>query len=197
MELKGQAFLISSIVIIIVLTIIELYFKLFYQNNKYNYNFEIQYFENIKKEIFLSSVLTNESSLENFIDFLSFEKNYLETKNYNSSFFAVHVSNYNHIKNKINITLINFMDKNIIVNFVLNSTPQQSDNVLLLKNEYYSKIFDIDPNQDYKLTIDYEDQFNMTIELTNESGIFIFLDMNIFSEKIKYIDKSEKSYYFI
>ncbi|MEM5799088.1 MAG: hypothetical protein QXZ43_00235 [Candidatus Aenigmatarchaeota archaeon] len=199
MGLKGQVFLLSSAIIIVVLTIIELNFLDLYRSNRiniYRYNYETDYIYTIEKEIFLSSSISNQSCLENFIDFLNFEKNFLYSKNYNINTFVAFVSYYKNIDNKINLTLINYMNKDFNVEIYINSTPQQSDSIFLKNNKNYSKLFDIDPQKDYILTIKYLEEFNMTLSFKENHAIFIFIDINVSSENINYIDKSQKIYYF-
>ncbi|MBU5688517.1 MAG: hypothetical protein KQA41_02320 [Candidatus Aenigmarchaeota archaeon] len=199
MGIKGQVFLISTIIIIVILTIIELNFFNFYilnQKSSEIYSYEKDYIYNIEKEIFLSCSISNENSLENFIDFLNIEKNFLYSKNYDFNSFFTFVSYKSNNYNKINVTLINYMNKDFNVEIYINSTPEQSDSISLQKNNIYSKLFDIDPEKDYILTIKYLEEFNMSISFKENDAIFVFGDINISSENINYIDKLQKTYYF-
>jgi hypothetical protein len=197
--MKAQGFIISSMIILLALTILQFSFFNFRQKNlqlTYDYRIEQDYFDALRNEMLLSASLTDENSLENFMMFLNFSKTEAISKNYDVKIFAVHVSNNDNNPNAINVTLINFLDKNISVFLALNSTPEQTDSAFIQKDKYYSKIFSVDRQKDYSLLISYTDSFNMTLDLRNTDSIFVFLDLNATSEKFKYIDKSQKSYYF-
>ncbi|MEM5801483.1 MAG: hypothetical protein QW350_02660 [Candidatus Aenigmatarchaeota archaeon] len=199
MGLKGQIFLLSAAIIIVIFILIELNLLNFYLSNKNNfyiYDYETDYIYCIEKEIFLSSSITNQSSLENFIDFIKFERNFLNSKNYNLNLFATFVSYKKNSNNKINVTLINYLNKDFNVEIYLNSTPQQSDTIFLQQNDIYSKLFDINQWQDYTLKIKYFEEFNMTLDFEENDVIFVFIDINISSTNINYIDKLQKTYYF-
>jgi hypothetical protein len=197
--MKGQAFLISTAIIVVVLTLLQLtYFQFQEKNSKstYDYRIDYEYFLRLEKEIFLSSHITDERSLENFIDFLNLAKTELSSKSYNISIFAAHISNYDDNPGIINVTLINLMNKDIPVSLKLNSTPEQSDSFNLQNGKYQSKTFAVDRQHDYVLLIDYTESFNITLDLKNSDSLFIFLDFNASSRGVKYIDKSQKTYYF-
>jgi hypothetical protein len=197
--MRGQAFLISTAIIVVILTLLQLMYFQFQEKNlrsTYEYMIEYEYFLRFENEIFLSSYITDQKSLDNFIDFINFTKIDSSSKNYNISIFAVHVSNYDDSPNIINVTLINFMGNNISVYLKLNSTPEQSDSVMIEDGSYYSKIFTVNREHDYSLIIDYTESFNMVLDLKNKDSLFVFLDFNASSRNAKYIDKSQKTYYF-
>ncbi len=197
--MKGQIFILSSVIIIIALTIIELNFlnaKLNNDDVTYMYNFEIQYIENLKKEIFISSILTEQNCSDNFIDFSDFIKNDLESKNYKFEMFGVLVYYKKDIPNKINITIINYMNEDLAVDLYLNSTPNQSNSTVIQKNRFYSILFDVNPHENYNLKINYNGSVNMTINFKEKVSVFVYVDLNIYSDDMKYIDKSQNSYYF-
>ena len=197
--MKGQVFLISAAIIIVVFSLLQIMFFQFQEKNlksTYDFKLEYEYFLMIEKEIFLSPYISDENSLENFIDFLNFSKTESLSKNQNINIFAVHVSNYDDNPSVINVTFINFMDKGFTVYSSLNSTPEQSDSFFLEENKQYSKNFFVERSNDYSLFINYTDTFNLLLDLKDTDTLFIFLDFNASSTKVKYIDKSQKTYYF-
>ncbi len=197
--MKAQGFLVSSIIILLALTFLQLLFFDFQEKNmqlSYEYRIEREYFEALKDEMFISASLTDKNSLENFIRFLNFSKAEAVSKNYNVAIFAVHVANYDDEPDEINLTLINFLDRDALVDLKLNSTPEQSYSVFVQKDKYSSNLFSVDRQKDYNLLISYPESFNMSLDLKNLDSVFIFLDFNVSSDRIKYIDKSQKSYYF-
>ncbi|MFH8080406.1 MAG: hypothetical protein QXO84_00795 [Candidatus Aenigmatarchaeota archaeon] len=189
--MKGQAILMSAMILIMVFTIIELDIFNFLQNPTLDKDYNLHYFEKLKKEITLA--LTNENSVENFLDFLLLIKQDAALKNYNFSLFSVIATNDT---NKLNVSVLNYLDTNINVTLKINTTPHQIQNILLMKGECYNFTFDIESDSDYELEINYTENITIPIIFREKNNIFAFIDVFLQNENIRYIDKFRKSYYF-
>lgn len=202
MRKKGQIFLITSVIFIIVLIILKINFnpdEIEIKRVETEYDFRTQYFANVNKEIFKSVEISyNQPSniTKNLFDFANFTRDKMNEKAFN--FELLLVSSVSPTSGTVlNVTVINLLNRTIDVNLTLNSTPQQSDTKNGLSDYgMYETIFNIVQGQGYKLTIKYMNQeSNMTIITKSGKSIYtLFADTKISDGEIEYKDKSQNSY---
>ncbi|MEM5878686.1 MAG: hypothetical protein QXF12_07470 [Candidatus Aenigmatarchaeota archaeon] len=100
---KGQFYIISAAIIILVLTLIQISLREYGTKNfDFEKNYNINYFNEIKREISISYFLENDGSIENFIDFLSFVEKNVNEKRFDFDLVSVILLNTNSNTNKLN-----------------------------------------------------------------------------------------------
>lgn len=202
MRRKGQIFLITSVIFIVVLIILKISFnpdEIEIKRAEAEYNFRTLYFSNINKEIFKSvevSYSQPPNITKNLFDFANFTRDKMDERAFN--FEILLVSSVSPSSGTVlNVTVINLLNKTIDINLTLNSTPQQSDTKNgLVDYGMYETAFNIVQGEGYKLTIKYMNhESNMSIITRNGKSIYTLLaDTKISDGEIEYKDKSQNTY---
>ncbi len=197
---KGQVFLITSVVFIIVIIILKISFNqdtIEARKTEVEYNFKNKYFYNINREIFKSAEISlhqPSNITRNLFNFLNFTRNKMNEK---GTKFEVFLFSSLSSESLLNVSVINLLNKTINVSLVLNSTPEQSKTKDdLVDYGFYETSFNINEGEIYKLTIKYEEQeSNVTIITNDDQNIYTILaDVVISGGEIEYKDKSQNSY---
>ncbi|MBU5689865.1 MAG: hypothetical protein QXM68_03115 [Candidatus Aenigmatarchaeota archaeon] len=190
---KGQFFIISAVVVVLILTLIQISIREYNQGRQgYDKSYILYYFNEVKREIPTSYFIDGSGSIENFIDFNSFVRKSVNEKNFYYESFSIILFNIDESPDKLNLTAVNFLKGDIYVNFTLNSTPVQQYGMFVKSNDYNSTVFNVDRNLDYYLELQGDSNYTINLDLSNKNLHIIFSEIRIIGNNIEYIDKVEK-----
>ncbi|MCX8178276.1 MAG: hypothetical protein N3D75_00385 [Candidatus Aenigmarchaeota archaeon] len=191
---KGQFYIISAAIIILVLTLIQISLREYGTKNfDFEKSYNINYFNEIKREISISYFLENDRSIENFVDFLGFVEKNINEKRFDFDSVSVILLNTNNNPSKLNLTVVNFLDEPTEITFLINSTTSQEKTLYIDKKQTNSTLFDVSRNEDYKISFSTRNGFyEIKLDLIEKDLHVLFSEILIQGKNIYYIDKFEK-----
>ncbi len=197
--MKGQSFLIISIIFIIILALIKA--NINFQKFQEDKSFGIE-FENIKEEMVRSvefSIYEKENITKNLESFAEFARNSFKRRalDVNSLILECMVEN-----NEANISIKNLLGNEIIflnISFSYDNSFREFENID--DGEKITTVFSFsNGNANYTLKVFYKTPFSqeseeLPVEIeAGKSKFIVFLDITLKSEKAKLRDKILKSY---
>ena len=198
---KGQMFLISSIIIIVILVILKVSVNLpnvIEEKKEFESRFEKEFFTNIENNLQRVTEISYhqpENITTNVFDFANFTRKTMNERLSTFNFLYVDaITSYS--ESKMNVTVINLLNKPINVSLVLNDSQYDTmDNI----NDVSSWItnFNINPGDDYILTIFYDNQFegNLTVLTKMAKNTYSgFFDVTLIGSEETYKNKFQNSY---
>jgi len=201
---RGQIFLIASAVIVTVLVILKLNANLsefIVSKKETSEEFERELFSNIEKEFInvvkFSSNQPN-SVPENLFRFSNFTKNKLNEKMIDLNLFIVNcfIPKGSGDVN-MNVSVLNFLKKDITVNLTLNTSPIQTKQKTLSVSKKWDTNFSITQGYTYLLIVSYDTHQEEILIETNEKRRYVtFFDFTFSSPYLTYRDKFSKLYSF-
>jgi hypothetical protein len=197
---KGQMFLISSVVIVIVLILLRFSINLpDVVHNKKDIEGKIvrETFENIKTELVKTIEISYHQSnniTSNVFDFSNFTRKKMNERLLD--FKLLYIGSITpESGSDMNVTVINLLKESINASLNLNGSLQNNDNILDSTN--WITTFTIVSGQDYILTVSYNDTYQSNITIETESGkskYIAFFDIFLTGLGTTYKDKFQKSY---
>lgn len=201
MKNKGQMFLISSIIIIVILVILKVSFNLpniIEEKKQFESSFEDEFFTNAANNLQRVTEISyhqSENITRNVFDFANFTRKTMNERLLTFNFlYADVITSY--AESKMNVTIINLLNKPINVSLILNDSQSNNKNNIN-DSTSWSTNFNTNPGDGYILTIFYNNQFegNLTVATENAkntySGLF---DITLTDSEATYKNKFQKSY---
>lgn len=200
---KGQVFLISAVILIVILVILRIGINLpdvIQSSRKLEGNFEKDFFINVVDELtkvidisyYQQSNITN-----NVYDFANFTRKKMIERMLDFDFLYVG-SLANITNNETNVTSINFLNKPINITLIWNGNISSKCNSTNLLNEKVcSDTFSFNASENYVLTVSYNNTYteNVTIETKINKNIYVgFFDVTLIGKETTYKDKFQKTY---
>jgi len=202
MRKKGQMFLISSVIIVVVLILLKVNISLpdiMQQKKELEGKFEREFFTNIKNEIqkvIEISYHQSKNITNNVFDFGNFTRKEMAERLLD--FELLYVSSITPKETgsvTMNVTLVNLLNKPINATLILNSSVKNQDNIVDMTT--WSTDFTVDQGEDYVLTISYNGTYEENVTIKMESGkskYVAFFDIVLKGLETTYKDKFQKSY---
>lgn len=206
--MKGQMFLLITVVIVTSLVILR--FNAGTQSTEaelktLNSKFEGKIFDNLVEELKNSeefSYYDQNKIVTNVFDFANFTKSKMNEHGLSFEFLYVDTL-ANSSSSKMNITLINFLNKMINATLILNSTPQQKysrNNIVESSN--WSINFTFNPGTIYLLTLNYTYQSlisniteEMIIKTRSDKIVYVgFFDIGLISSEATHKSKFQTNF---
>lgn len=179
---KGEAFLLASLIIIVGLVFMYLPLRREYLITQYQIlsrEYEEKIFDNVLNEI-KNLVYISLDNFDSYIlatyDFLNFSERYVTSKTLTFSALTI----LGNVSSNLNLSVINFYRDSVLVTFTLNSSERKS----IFVNSYSinSTSFSLDSKIN-NLTIEY-DNVKKEIEISNKNKLVFHIDL--FIEGIEY-----------
>jgi len=198
---KGQMFLISSIIIIVILVILKASANLpniIEEKKQLESRFEDEFFTNIANcllEVTEISYHQSENLTWNVFDFANFTRKTMNERLLTFDFLYVDaITSYS--SSKMNVTVVNLLNKPINISLSLNDSQSDSMNNINDSTSWNTN-FNINPGNDYVLTIFYNNQLegNLTVVTKTTKNTYSgFFDITLTGSEATYKDKFQKSY---
>jgi len=198
---KGQMFLISSIIIIVILVILKASANLpniIEEKKQLESRFEDEFFTNIANcllEVTEISYHQPENITRNIFDFANFTRKTMNERLLTFNFLYLNaITSYS--SSKMNVTVVNLLNKPINVTLTLNDSQSDSMNNINDSTSWNTN-FNINLGNDYILTISYNNQFegNLTVVTKTTKNTYSgFFDILLIGSEVTYKDKFQKSY---
>jgi len=197
---KGQMFLITSVIIVIVLIILKTSVNLpvvLQQKREMEGRFDKEMFENVKTESVKAIEISYHQPTNitrNVFDFANFTRKKMKERLFD--FRLLYVGSITPKSGSdMNVTLVNLLEKPINASLNLNGSAQNNDN--MLGSTSWDTSFVITPGQDYILTVSYNNTYKSNITIQTESGkskYIGFFDILLRGLETTYKDKFQRSY---
>jgi len=205
MKDKGQVFLISAVILIVILVILRIGINLpdvIQSSRKLEGNFEKDFFINVANELVKTieiSYYQPDNITNNVYDFGNFTRKKMTEKIQEFEFLYVgSITPKSRGTDKMNVSVINLLNKPINLTLTLNSTtPQTRNNDNMVDYSSHDISFDIIQGTNYILTVDYNRTYNenITIETKPWENKYIgFFDITLIGKQTTYKDKFQKTY---
>jgi len=203
MNNKGQAFLITAVILIITLVLLKMNINIpdiLERKKELKTRFEKNFFENIADELvkvveisyYQSSNITN-----NVFDFGNFTKKKMTERLQSFEFLYVGAITPASSGNDImNVTVVNLLNGSIDATLQLNSFVP-INNSEMVESSSWTTDYSIDQGQTYTLIIGYNGTYseNMTIGTKANEGVYVgFFDITLTGSESTYKDKFQKNY---
>lgn len=200
MKNKGQMFLLTSVIIVILLIALKISSNvpdILEKERKLQGDFETEFFINsvdeLSETIRISAHQSNIST--NVYDYSNFTRTKLTERllTFNMLFVGV---NANHSTNQMNITVLNFLNENINAVLTMNGSSDSQNNIA--DQGIWETNFSYTPGNLYVLYISYDSgEYNESITLdtpSNKDRYYGFFDVELVGTESTYKDKFQKSY---
>jgi len=205
MRNKGQVFLITTVILIVILVILRAGVNLpdiTQRGRKLEGQFEKDFFVNVVNElpkVIEISYYQPNNITSNVHDFGNFTRKKMTEKMQEFEFLYVGcITPKSNVNDTMNVSVINLLKKTINLTLTLNSTPQQSNNTdNMWDDKNYTTSFNISQNIHYVLTVRYNGTYEENITIETESGkskYVGFFDVTLNGSETTYKDKFQKSY---
>ncbi|MDI6825718.1 MAG: hypothetical protein QMD36_00790 [Candidatus Aenigmarchaeota archaeon] len=202
---KGQVFLITAIIMIVILVILRVGVNLpetMQRGRKLEEKFEKDFFVDIVDELVkVIEISYHQPSniTNNVYDFGNFTRKKMTEKLKEFEFIYVGcITPKSSGIATMNVSAINLLNKPINLTLILNDTPPQTrNNDNMIDYSIYDTSFDINQGTHYILTVRYNGTYeeNITIKTKSWKSIYIgFFDVTLNGSKTTYKDKFQKSY---
>ena len=198
---KGQMFLITSVIIVVILIILKASVNLpsiIEEKKQLESRFEDEFFTNIANcllEVTEISYHQPENITRNIFDFANFTRKTMNERLLTFNFLYVDtITSYS--SSKMNVTVVNLLNKPINISLSLNDSQSDSMNNINDSTSWNAN-FNINPGSNYILTIFYNNQFeeNLTILTKITKNTYSgFFDITLTGSEATYKDKFQKSY---
>jgi len=198
---KGQMFLITSVIIVVILIILKASVNLpsiIEEKKQLESRFEDEFFTNIANcllEVTEISYHQSENLTWNVFDFANFTRKTMNERLLTFDFLYVDaITSYS--SSKMNVTVVNLLNKPINISLSLNDSQSDSMNNINDSTSWNAN-FNINPGSNYILTIFYNNQFeeNLTILTKITKNTYSgFFDITLTGSEATYKDKFQKSY---
>jgi len=198
---KGQMFLISAVVIIVVLILLKVSYNLpdiLERKKEMETRFENEFFTNIADElphVIDVSYHQSKNITRNVFNFANFTRKTMNERLMDFEF--LYISSLTSINNSnMNVTVVNLLNRNINVTINLNDSQTDSQNNISDSSDW-STIFNINPGQGYTLSIYYNNMYegNVTIPTYASKDTYVgFFDINLIGSQTTYKNKFQESY---
>jgi hypothetical protein len=205
MKDKGQVFLITTVILIVILVILRAGVNLpdiLQRGRKLEGKFEKDFFVNVVNELpkvieisyHQSSNITN-----NVYNFGNFTRKKMTEKLQEFEFLYVgSITPRSSGSDTMNVSAINLLNEPINLTLTLNSSPTQTRNHDNMADyNRYDTSFSITQGTHYTLTVSYNETYeeNITIETESEKSKYVgFFDVTLTGSETTYKDKFQKSY---
>jgi hypothetical protein len=196
---KGQMFFITSVIVVIVLVVLRTTVNLpdiVQQKREMEGRFEQEFFANIANElarIIKISYHQPNNITGNIFDFANFTKEKMDERTLNFKF--LYVSSITLItESRMDVTVINLLDKSINVTLTLNDSQVDNQDDISDFGSWYTN-FTITPGNGYVLSISYDSQSqNITIITDDQKSVYVgFFDITLIGSETTYKDKFQKN----
>jgi len=200
MKNKGQMFLLTSVIMVILLIALKISSNvpdILEKERKLHGDFETEFFINsvdeLSEAIRISAHQSNIST--NVYDYSNFTRTKLTERllTFNMLFVGV---NANHSTNQMNITVLNFLNENINAVLTMNGSSDSQNNIA--DQGIWETNFSYTDGNLYVLYISYDSgAYNESITLdtpTNKNRYYGFFDVELVGTESTYKDKFQKSY---
>lgn len=202
---KGQVFLITAVILIVILVILRAGVNLpdiTQRGRKLEGQFEKDFFVNIINElpkVIEISYYQPNNITSNVHNFGNFTRKKMTEKMQEFEFLYVGSITPKSSGNDImNVSVINLLKKPINLTLILNSTPLQNNNHDNMEDDKtYNTSFNINQSVHYVLTVRYNGTYEENITIETESGksrYVGFFDVILNGSETTYKDKFQKSY---
>jgi len=205
MRNKGQVFLISAIILIVVLIILRVGINLpdvIQNTKKLEENFEKDFFINVVNELVKTieiSYYQPDNMTNNVYNFGNFTRKKMTERLQEFEFLYVSsITPKSSGIDDMNVSVINLLNKPINLTLTLDGTPTQTRNHdNMVDYSSYDTSFYIEQGTNYILTVSYNRTYNeyITIETKPWISKYIgFFDVTLIGKETTYKDKFQKNY---
>jgi hypothetical protein len=202
MRNKGQMFLITATILIVILVLLRTSVNLpeILQNEKeLNSRFEKEFFQNTADELVkVIDISYHQPSniTNNIFNFGNFTRKKMTEKLQNFKFLYVGAITPVSGNDVMNVTVINLLNKSINATLQLNSlTPVNYSQ--MLDSTSWTTNYSINQGQTYTLIVGYNGTYseNMTIQTKTNKSVYVgFFDITLTGSETTYKDKFQKNY---
>ena len=205
MRNKGQVFLISAIILIVILVILRTGNNLpdvIQSSKKLQENFEKDFFINVVNELVKTieiSYYQPGNMTNNVYNFGNFTRKKMTERLQEFEFLYIgSITPKSSGSDTMNVSVINLLNEPINLTLSLNSSPTQiRNNNNMGDYSSYDTSFSITQGTHYILTISYNRTYeeNITIETASEKSKYVgFFDITLIGSETTYKDKFQKDY---
>jgi len=202
---KGQFFLITAVMIIVTLIILKTNVDIpsvVQKKRELEGRFEKEFFINTANELVKTIEISYHQSnniTRNVHDFANFTRKKMIERSLDFQFLYVgSITPNSSVPDKMNVSIINLLNKPINLTLILNSTtPQTFNHDNMIDYNRNDTSFDINQDTHYILTVSYNGTYeeNVTIETESKKSKYVGLfDITLIGSETTYKDKFQKSY---
>jgi hypothetical protein len=205
MRNKGQMFIITAVIMIVVLIILKTGVNIpdiMQKNRELEGKFEHDFFINVADELTKTIDISYHQSINitnNVFDFANFTRKKMTEHLQDFQFLYVScITPKSSGTDTMNVSLINMLNKSINATLQISTSPMQSsNNDNMLDMSIWNTNFTITQGNNYILTVGYNGTYseNITIQTKINGSVYIgFFDTTLIGSETTYKDKFQKNY---